>query len=118
MTATPLDVAENLLAQADGDAGFRAAASRAYYAAFQHILAHPKLTGYQRSRTGEDHRLLIEYLKKSSDPALKKLGISYLPRLRAIRNEADYETSIHFTHEMADEALERATEIITGFLPS
>ncbi len=113
MTATPLEIAETLLADAEGEAGYRAATSRAYYAAFQHLLAHPKLATYQRQHAGSDHRALIEHLKASKDPVLRRIGQRLLPRLRALRNEADYDTCVPFSQGSATDALDYAQEIIT-----
>lgn len=70
-----------------------------------------------RVNNGEEHQRLIKHLQKTSDAGLRKLGYNYLSRLRALRNRADYVLDIEFTRESAKEALERATEIITGFLP-
>lgn len=110
--------AERLLQTATEEAQFRAVASRAYIAAFQHTLRHPKLAGFQPSKTGDDHRDLIEHLKRSRDHDLRMVGLRQIPRLRAIRNHADYDLDIAFTRGLADEALERAAEIIYELLPA
>lgn len=112
-----LDVAEELLRGAASEAAYRAAASRAYYAAFQHILSHPRLSDFRRTSSGQDHKLLIQHLKSSADPDLRRLGYDHVPRLRALRNRADYNQTTPFTRKLAEEALERATEIIHDFLP-
>ena len=86
-------------------------------AAFQHILNHSKCRDFIKEGTGDDHRLLVEYLKNSADPGLKKIGYGFLPRLRALRNRADYEMSPPFTKGAAEDAMERASEIVYEFLP-
>jgi len=48
---------------------------------------------------------------------MRRLGHNYLTRLRALRNKADYTMDIPFTRGEAEEALERATEVIYEFLP-
>ena len=90
MSQARLEVAERLFREATEESEFRTVASTAYMAAFQHVLNHPKCNDFKKSNTGGDHRLLIQYLKNSSDPGLKKVGYSFLPRLRALRNRADY----------------------------
>lgn len=117
MEPLALDVAEELLRGATSEAAYRAATSRAYYAAFQHVLAHPKLQDFRRSSSGEDHKLLIQHLKNSADPDLRRLGYDHIPRMRALRNKADYDTEVPFTRKLAEEALDRASEIIHDFLP-
>ena len=117
MTSKTLEIAEKLYQEANSEEEYRAATSRAYFAAIEHIFAHPKLNDFRRTRTGEDHRLIIEHLKNSFDPSLVRLGVGYLARLRALRNRADYDQEIPFTKGLANDALERATEIIYEFLP-
>ena len=112
-----VEEAKKILASAVSEAGYRAAASRAYIGTFQHIARHPKLSGFTLSKEGEDHRKLIEFLKRSSDPLLSKIGVSRLPRLRALRNHADYELDISFTRELAQEAVDDAEEIVEDWLP-
>jgi uncharacterized protein (UPF0332 family) len=112
-----LEHARQTLESAVNEAGYRAAASRAYIATFQHILGFTRLRGFNPGKTGEDHRDLIDFLKGSDDALLRKVGISRLPRLRALRNHADYELDIPFTKELAQEALDQAEEIVQEWLP-
>jgi hypothetical protein len=72
--------AERLLQAATDEAQYRAVASRAYIAAFQHTLRHPMLSGFRPSKTGDDHRDLIEHLKRSSDRNLTAVGLRHLSR--------------------------------------
>lgn len=116
---TPRDVhdeAEHRLRDAKTEAEFRAAASRGYYAAFLHFRDHGKV-GFASANTGADHRDLIEHLKRHADVVVQRIGFSFLPRLRAIRNHADYDLRREFTKALAEEAMERATEIIFELLP-
>lgn len=107
------DVAERLLRDANSEEDARAAASRAYFAAFQHALIHPAVVsaGYRRSNDGREHQNLIRFLKNSGAARLETAGLG-LGRLRDLRNIADYNRDIGFTREMAEDALERAYEII------
>ncbi len=112
-----VEEAKKILASAVSEAGYRSAASRAYIGTFQHVARHPKLSEFALSKQGEDHRNLIEYLKGSSDPLLRKIGLSRLPRLRSLRNHADYELDTPFTKELAQEAIDDAEEIVQEWLP-
>lgn len=114
---TPLELAEKLLADAQSETELRAAANRAYMAAFQHLLAHRCLEAFPATATGADHRLLIKHLKTSAIPTQRTIGIRLLPRLRALRNHADYELKHPFTRGLAEEALDIASEIIHDLLP-
>ena len=78
------EVAENLFQNSTGEHEFRAAASRAYYATFQHLIGHVKLKNFRKIESGEIHRNLIEFLKKSDDETLQRIGHRHLFRLRAI----------------------------------
>ncbi|MBT3550312.1 MAG: HEPN domain-containing protein [Rhodospirillaceae bacterium] len=117
MQQSRLEVAERLFAGAQEESEFRTVASTSYMAAFQHVLNHPRCSEFKITKTGEDHRLLFEYLKLSTDAGMRRLGHNYLTRLRALRNKADYTMDIPFTRGEAEEALERATEVIYEFLP-
>ena len=112
-----VEEAKKILASAVNEAGYRSAASRAYIGTFQHIVRHPKLREFTLSKEGEDHRRLIGHLKQSTDPLLSKIGQSRLPRLRSLRNHADYELDVPFTKELAQEAIDDAEEIVHDWLP-
>ena len=112
-----LDHARKTFESAVNEAGYRAAASRAYIATFQHLRRHSRLKDFNPGKTGEDHRDLIDFLKGSDDGLLRRVGISRLPRLRALRNHADYDLDIPFTKELAEEALDQAEEIVQEWLP-
>lgn len=111
-----LQFAEKLFASAESEAAYRAVASRAYFAAFQHAVRHELLRDFSANHSGEDHRALVAHLKKSKDKTLYRLG-HQMPRLRALRNHADYKLEVSFSRDHADEALEFATEVFENFLP-
>jgi uncharacterized protein (UPF0332 family) len=75
------------------EAAFRCAISRAYYAAFCSSRNLSLKRGAILKKTGEDHRLVPEYFRKSSDKRHKKIA-SKLKRLKDNRLEADYEDAI------------------------
>jgi len=112
-----VEESKKILASAVNQEGYRSAASRAYFGTFQHVARHPKLSEFVLSKQGEDHRNLIDYLPGSPDPLLNRIGLSRLPRLRALRNHADYELDIPFTKELAQEAIDDAEEIVSDWLP-
>lgn len=115
---TPLELAEKLLADAQSETEYRAAASRAYMATFQHLLAHRSLVAFPATATGADHRLLIEHLKTSTVATRRRIGIRLLPRPRSLRNHAGYDLKKHpFTRGLAEKALGIASEIIHDLLP-
>ncbi len=109
--------AKQIFDSAHDETQFRAAASRAYIATYQYLTRHPKISSFEDPKTAETHRELIEYLKGSNDPLLRKVGTSRLPRLRALRNHADYDLDRPFTKGLAQEAIEDAEEIIEDWLP-
>lgn len=112
MAMSALDVARALLETGDTEAEWRAACSRAYFATFQYLINHPKCRRFVRVNGPNDHQLLIEFLKQSSDPVLRRIGLRFLPRLRSLRNLADYELDARFACGLAEEAIELAEEII------
>jgi len=111
-----LEVAEDLYRRATAEAEYRTVASRAYMSVFQHLRDHPKI-GFSSNGTGEDHRDLIKFLKNSTSPDLQKLGIRYLIPLRTMRNRADYAMEPPLTKELAEDALECATEVVYSLCP-
>ncbi|MDK9720757.1 MAG: hypothetical protein OEL53_06190 [Rhodospirillales bacterium] len=109
------DIAEKLYRNATADAEFRAVASRAYMAAFQHAIRHNK-TNFSPQKSSLDHRDLIKHLQSQTDQSLRRAGAALL-RLRFLRNWADYDLHTPFTKKLAEEALDRAYEIIFELLP-
>lgn len=114
---TPFELAEKILAEGRSETEHRAAASRAYMAVFQHLLFHRTLARFPATRSGEDHRLLIAYLKNRREEPYHTIGMRHLPRLRVIRNRADYDLARSFPRYLAEESVDRASEIIHVLLP-
>jgi hypothetical protein len=59
---------------------------------------------------------VISFLNSATDPTLRRIGSSRLPRLRALRNRADYDWESPFTRSMAEETVETAEEIVFDWL--
>jgi hypothetical protein len=82
-----LELAKRLVAgNSPTQAELRTAVSRAYYAA--HLTVREKLTSdgtFQTTGTGDDHEMVITYLRQKDDV----LG-DHLDSLRRRRNQADY----------------------------
>lgn len=114
--ADTFTVAEVILGLKNEEAYFRAAASRAYFAVYRRLVSHPRLGGFSPTGKSEDHKDLIEFMKQSTDQVVRACGHRIVPRLRALRNHADYRSS-EYTKEQADEALEIASEIIHETFP-
>lgn len=111
-------VAERLLNETAGEAEYRAAASRAYFAAFQHTIAQSTALGFNRERSANDHQNIVVFLKKAKTRnTLHRCG-SHLAQLRRLRNAADYELDETFSLDFAQRALDLATDIIFDILPS
>jgi uncharacterized protein (UPF0332 family) len=109
---TPIEEVLNLLAAAASDTQYRTVASRAYFAAFNQIIRLAQQQGFVPRSSGDDHRDLIAFLKRSRSSFLNRIGHSRLPRLRAIRNRADYDQGQPFPRGLAEEAVKTAEEMI------
>jgi hypothetical protein len=117
MGVSAFDVAHDLFNKATSDAELKAAVSRAYIAAFQHAMNHPDvIKAFAPNRTGEDHKRLIKFLGDSSS-RLHNRAAAAMRRLRAFRNEADYEAT-PFNKVFAKESLDLAAEVIFELLPT
>lgn len=112
----PLVEARNLLDAAENETQLRTAASRAYFAAFRDLLEYAKKLGFSETKSGEDHKLLIAFFKANPRDLLRRIGHSRLPRLRKLRNHADYVHDVEFTKGMAVEVVEDAELIIFQWL--
>ena len=115
-----LDIAGELRGRATNHHGYRAAISRAYYAAFQHVRDHPtvRAAGFAPDRGPRVHSDLIAFLRRSGERHLKQVGRDYLDALRKSRNHADYDLHWPVTPAMADEALDLAADVIHELLPA
>lgn len=98
---------------ASEEAKLRAAASRAYYAAFI------KARNFLRDGDGlviprkSTHQYVIKQFKSSPDRARKKIG-RRLERLRDYRVLADYQDAVSELPDKTEEALTLARRIIAG----
>ncbi|GEM_PF-3570140 len=101
------------LSAATGEAGFRAAVSRGYFAAFQHLRDHSSV-GFALSANGSDHQNLMKHLNRQGLTRIEFL----LRRLRLERNRCDYNLSCKITRELAEEVIDAAGAIIFDHLPA
>jgi len=77
------------------EAAYRAAASRAYYAAFKTALKYSMKFGYQPTNDGNDHVRIQRYLITVKDPEARPREASVqLVRLYDLRRMADYEDTL------------------------
>jgi hypothetical protein len=114
---TPIEEVRDLLAAAGTEVQYRTVASRAYFAAFVVAIDVATRRGFTPTQTGADHQNLIAFFKKASNSLLNRIGHHRLPRLRSLRNKADYDRGTPFPQGMAREAVETAEETI-GWLNS
>lgn len=114
---TPLQECEQLFSAAQTETQYRTVASRAYFATYNHVVKVAIRLGYSPMANSDDHQRLIQFCKSAGPQLLKRLGHSRLPRMRALRNHADYEQGLPFTEGMAEEALEDAKIIILEWFP-
>lgn len=112
-----LEDARARLAIANTEVEYRNVTHGVYYAVFHYLMNHPACAAFQPAEDGGDHKRLIEFLKTHPDPRLKAIGFRHIPRLRALRNKADYKIQETFTKHFAIEALNRVDEIIDELLP-
>ncbi|KYK27645.1 MAG: hypothetical protein HXS48_16615 [Theionarchaea archaeon] len=98
---------------ASTEAKLRSSVSRAYYAAFCEARNYLRNElGYPIPTTGEAHKLVIDNLKTSIEPKLRRVGIN-LDRLRIDRNKTDYKDSVTGLHSMTKMALMLSEQIIS-----
>ena len=119
MAVTPDDMLEGArerLATASTEVEYRSVTTDVYYAVFHYLMNHPACAAFQPTKDRGVHQQLIDFLKTHQNRKLQIVG-RRLPRLRALRNSADYAISESFTKHFAIEALERVDEIIDELLP-
>src|ERR1700730_8758755 len=109
---TPIEEVRGLLAVASSETQSGTVASRAYFAPLNVVIAVAKKRGFVPKAAGDDHQALISFLKGSTNDLLRRIGFSRLPRLRAIRNRADYDQDQPFSRGLAEEAAKTAEELI------
>jgi len=101
-------LATQLVTRNPSEAASRTAASRAYYASFLTAREHTRQDAIRGPEV--HHRVVVElHRMKRGDLATR------LQALRAVRNEADYETTQTFTAGRARNAVHMAGLILTGF---
>ena len=78
-----------------GEARYRTAISRAYYAAFHQAIsfAENDTAAFTRGRTGQDHKNVQDYFQASSDRNRRRIATN-LARLHDNRKMADYDDTI------------------------
>ena len=109
---TPMEEVENLLVAAIEETQYRTVASRAYFAAYNAVMRLAKLRGFEAEESADDHRRVISYLKLQNNDLIRRIGFTRLPRLRTLRNRADYVLDVRFERGLAEEAVETARQII------
>jgi uncharacterized protein (UPF0332 family) len=109
---TPIEEVRTLLAIASSETQYRTIASRAYYAVFAEVIALAQLLGFVPTGSGADHGLVARFLLGRANPLLQRIGRHRLPRLRQLRNRADYDLHTIFSRGLAEEAARTAEEVI------
>ena len=114
---TSAEEARKLQQDAKFETNFRTVASRSYYARYNCCMAFARAKGFKPNRTPNDHTALADYLRtrnhhqKDANLLHRRIGSSRLPRLRKLRNLADYEQDTRFTRANAQEAIDLLNEI-------
>lgn len=114
---TPIEEVRTLLEAAQEETQYRTVASRAYFAAYAASITIAQRQGFSPNRSADDHGRLIDFLKLSTNPLLRRIGYHRLPRLRSLRNGADYDRANLFTEGLAKEAAQTAEEVV-GWIDS
>lgn len=110
-----LTTARFLSTKGSGEADFRSAVSRAYYAcflaarsiAFKNCREDFRLTGKIRGEKDITHFELQQYLKNGLVVPVRQLGVD-LAALHGSRKDADYEMTAQFCKEDAEHSIEEA----------
>lgn len=111
-----LNLAKDLIRDKDKlsseEACLRAAISRSYYSAYCTARNRARdLESLMLSKTGEDHRKVVEHYIRSSEYKKKKIG-SDLDRLRIDRAKADYNDRINNLGKMSSISTQMAERIL------
>lgn len=97
---------------ANQEAKFRAAISRAYYAAFLKARNHLRdREGYSIPRTSDAHKYVSDQFNLSSEP-LRQLVAEKLVKLRLYRRQADYVDTFPGLSGITQTVLELTEEVI------
>lgn len=112
-----LNIAREIMAvetsPANDEARWRAAISRAYYAAFNKARLYMEEVFQIRwtPDEGHGHIFVADWFASFDDEAYRAIG-QYLHRLRGRRRRADYEAKYGRLEEQANDSLRLAAEII------
>lgn len=102
-----LNLAQDILASAPVEAGFRTAVSRCYYAVHLRARENLKASGeLTPTYSGFDHEQVIELLRSRRGPEGDRVD-----RLRVLRNRADYRTDRSIVETDARHALSLANAV-------
>ncbi len=104
-----LDVADALIA-GTGEAEWRAAVSRAYFAAFHVARQLLQRCGFRIPRADQAHAYLWLRLANSAHPDVQNAGRG-LNELRQVRNWADYDLDRPLEHAIARDYVQHAETI-------
>jgi uncharacterized protein (UPF0332 family) len=102
-----LNLANDLCAD-DREEAWRTAASRAYYAVFHAAAELLDHADFEVPNADTAHAYLWLRLQNSGHPDVIAAGVE-LKELRAMRNEADYDRHVDFTHGQA------TAQVLTAF---
>lgn len=124
MTVSPVDIldeARALLALPRSqrtEARRRTIISRAYYAAYHHLLKHPEVRGFRSARTAGKgmHTQFLDYLSGAGDRNVLHAA-AILRKLRELRVAADYHLDKRLAARSETQALEDAAAMIEDILP-
>lgn len=94
-----------------GEAAFRSAVSRSYYAAHCHSRNYALSKGAKISTSGRAHREVIDYYSKHSDARMVSIGINLLTLLER-RKKADYDDTATINERSTGNSIHIASQII------
>ncbi len=98
----------------NGEAHFRSAISRAYYATFNCLSIALRKEKVQLSGGGSAHKLLCQCLKNSSNNNFHSVGID-INDLKGLRTKADYFMNLDIRLNKSKDAINDADLIIDKF---
>ena len=93
------------------EAEWRCAVGRAYYSAYHQARDLLQTMGFQIPRAELVHAFLWKRLQSCGGSSIGIAG-SKLHQLRSVRNRADYDVTIHFSHKDAIVAVEISQQIV------
>jgi uncharacterized protein (UPF0332 family) len=105
-----LDLADELVI-GNGEAEWRSAVSRAYYAAFHVAREFLQALGFAVPEAESAHKYLVYRINNAGDPQLAYIA-TRMDDLRRDRNIADYDLASFYPSHFAAKQVLRATDII------